>query len=200
MLLAMAAGWEVCDPDVTHDISPVESDVYVSATASVSNWYIVDTCMWQRVLIIDGGRDFFGANWESSGIIRGIWSYSNSSKLWYSLREASFREIRLYDLHSYTAKGLAFVNITCVSLSKRNELFTLTEHRAYKSELTDVQGDGCDMSNSFKHRRSFLFHQCHISRPTQFPSGGNWFSLEYQNTAPHVSHMSKTVARSEDLY
>ena len=26
----------LCDPDVTHDISPVESDVYGSATASVS--------------------------------------------------------------------------------------------------------------------------------------------------------------------
>ena len=26
----------LCDPDVTHDISPVESDVYACATASVS--------------------------------------------------------------------------------------------------------------------------------------------------------------------
>jgi hypothetical protein len=54
-----------CDPDVTHDISSVESDVYASATASVSKLYIVDTWMCQRVLIIDG-RDSFGANWESS--------------------------------------------------------------------------------------------------------------------------------------
>jgi hypothetical protein len=45
--------------------APVESDVYVSSTASASKCYIVDAWMCHRVLIIDG-RDSFEANWESS--------------------------------------------------------------------------------------------------------------------------------------
>ena len=48
----------LCDPDVTHDISPIESDVYASATASARGRYIYVP----RALIIDG-RDSFGTDW-----------------------------------------------------------------------------------------------------------------------------------------
>src|SRR5210317_2485652 len=88
----------LCDPDVTHDISPIESDVYASATASASGRYMYVP----RALIIDG-RDSFGTNWGSSGSSGSVSSSSAAAAAQHSASASWNGEVSLFDISNHDA-------------------------------------------------------------------------------------------------
>src|SRR6056300_1542907 len=88
----------LCDPEVTHDISPIESDVYASATASASGRYMYVP----RALIIDG-RDSFGTDWGSSGSSGSVSSSSAAAAAQHSAAASWNGEVSLFDISNHDA-------------------------------------------------------------------------------------------------